>query len=188
MSDTDTRAGMWLLEQRLARGWTKAEMARRMHPAVSVSDSKVPRVSSIVRGLGGWERGEHYPRDSWRAVLCQVLGVKPADFPAAPGPAAMPATVGDLDADDPRPWVQVALMLAARIDAEKLNPGDPMPRPGEVAGQACVSVPTARKAYRYLRAMEVVCYRPGAGYYVSGQPHDSADAAAMTENEGDPDA
>jgi GntR family transcriptional regulator len=202
MSDLDTRAGgaagrpaadgqgagVWLRKQRLAHGWSKAEMVRRMHAALSVSSGRIPGVSSIVRSLGGWERGERYPRDRWLAVLCQVLGVKLEDFPAAPGPAALPATLGDLDADDPRPWVQVALMLVARIDAGRLNSGDPMPRPADVAGQAGVSVPTARKAYRYLRALDVIRYWPGAGYYVGakrpgGQRQDSADVTTRTETE-----
>ncbi|HZR54756.1 MAG TPA: transcriptional regulator [Streptosporangiaceae bacterium] len=189
MSDLDTRAGRWLLKQRLARGWSKAEMARRMHAVASVSGGKVPGVSSIVRSLGGWELGGRYPRDRWRAVLCQVLGIRLEDVPAAPGSAVLPATAGDLKSDDPRTWVQVALMLVARIDTGKLKPGDSLPRPADVAGQEGVSAPTVRKAYRYLRAIEVAGYWPGAGYYVSGKRpdgprHDSAVATTMRDIKG----
>jgi hypothetical protein len=75
-------AGAWLQEQRLAQGWAKAEMARQLHAAMSARASRVPSVKSIACSIGGWEEGRRYPRDRWRAVICEVLGIAFEDFPA----------------------------------------------------------------------------------------------------------
>ena len=46
----DDGLGPWLRERRLARGWSKAEFARRLHAAMSFP------------GRTGAERGEHHPQ------------------------------------------------------------------------------------------------------------------------------
>lgn len=66
--------GAWLRERRLARGWSKAEFARRLHAAMSTRGETAPSVASFIRSIAGWERDGKYPRDRWRAVICEVLG------------------------------------------------------------------------------------------------------------------
>jgi hypothetical protein len=167
-------SGAWLRERRLARGWAKAELARRLHAAMLARGGTVPDVKSITTSVNGWEGGDRYPHDRWVAVICEVLGVALEDFPSPPLSSAPPAVTADLDTDDPRPWMGVARMLLDRIGIGELKPGDRMPRPAEVGRVAGVSPPTARLAYAYLEGRGVIGYRPGAGYHVSGGPPDGA--------------
>ena len=164
-------SGAWLREQRLARGWGKAEMARRLHTAMRARSGTAPAVKSITRSLGGWESGGRYPHDRWAAVICQVLGVAFEDFPAPLGSGAALTVTADLDADDPRPWMRVACTLLQRIGPGELRSGDRIPRAADLGREAGVSVPTVRLAYAYLEGRGVIRYRPGTGYHVSsGQP------------------
>lgn len=168
-------SGAWLRERRLARGWGKAEMARRLHAVMAARSGKAPDVRSITRSIGGWESGGRYPQDRWVAVICQVLGIALADFPARSATSAPPDMTAELAADDSRGWVRVACSLLARIGPGKLRPGDPMPRAADVARETGVSVPTARRGYTYLSARGIICYRAGIGYHVSGDHDDGSD-------------
>jgi transcriptional regulator with XRE-family HTH domain len=169
--------GAWLRERRLARGWGKAEMARRLHTAISARSGTAPSVKSLTRSLGDWEGGGRYPRDRWRAVICEVLGVTFEDFPHPPVSSAPSAVTTALDTDDPRPWMGVARSLLERIGTGELRPGDRIPRAADVGRVAGVSVPTTRLAYAYLEGRGVIRYWSGAGYHVSGGPSDSARSA-----------
>jgi GntR family transcriptional regulator len=166
-------AGAWLREQRLARGWAKAEMARQLHAALSARTSRVPGVKSITRSIDGWEEGSRYPRDRWRAVICAVLGIAFEDFPAPFAAGISPVVTaghdaGDVDGDDPSQWAQIARALLEQIASGQLKPGARMPRITDIACETGVSRPTARRAYTYLKDQGAICYRPGTGYCVSG--------------------
>ncbi|MBV9446666.1 MAG: transcriptional regulator [Streptosporangiaceae bacterium] len=169
--------GGWLRERRLARGWGKAEMARRLHAAMLARSGAAPAVRSITRSLGGWEGSGRCPQDRWVAVICQVFGVELEDFPARTGGSAWPDTTAALAADDSRAWVGVARTLLERIGPGKLQPGDPLPHATDVARESGVSVPTARRGYTYLRDRGIICYRAGIGYQVSGDRVDGAHRA-----------
>jgi DNA-binding transcriptional regulator YhcF (GntR family) len=172
-------SGAWLRERRLARGWGKAEMARRLHTAMLARGGTAPHLKSITRSIGGWEGGGRYPHDRWAAVICEVLGIALQDFPAPPGPGTPPAVTADPDTDDARPWMRVTRMLLDRIGTGELRPGDRMPRPADVGHEAGVSVPTVRLAYAYLEGRGVIGYRPGTGYHVSGGHPDDARHGGM---------
>jgi hypothetical protein len=165
-------SGAWLRERRLARGWGKAEMARRLHAAMSARSGTAPGVKSLTRSIDGWEGGGRYPQDRWRAVICEVLGVAFGDFPSPSGSSAAPAVMAGTDTDDPRPWMGVARMLLERQG--ELRPGDRMPRPAAMGRVAGVSVPTVRLAYANLEGRGVIGYRPGSGYHVSDGPSDDS--------------
>ncbi len=166
--------GAWLREQRLARGWGKAEMARRLHAAMRTRSGTAPTVKSITRSIGGWEGGGRYPHDRWAAVICQVLGVAFEDFPSPSGSSPPPAVTASVGGDDPRPWMLVAHTLLERIGTGELRPGDRMPLVAAIGDAAGVSMPTVRLAYAYLEGRGAIRYRPGTGYHVSGGPSGGA--------------
>jgi transcriptional regulator with XRE-family HTH domain len=163
-------SGAWLRERRLARGWARQEMARRMHEAMKARNGAAPSVKSIARSIGGWEEGTRHPQDRWQAVSCEVLGVALKVFPPK-GTGTSDAATAGLAPDDPSPWAQVARMLLELIGPGKLKPGDRMPSIGGTASQAGVSLTTARRAYTCLKDQEILSYSAGNGYYVSrGRP------------------
>jgi DNA-binding transcriptional regulator YhcF (GntR family) len=158
--------GVWLREQRLVRGWAKPEMARRLHAAMKARASTAPTVTSLTRSIDGWEQGARYPQDRWQAVICEVLGIAPEDFPKH-GTGTPPNGTAGLDPDDPSPWAKVARTLLKQIRSGELKPGAQMPSIGDTAHKAGVSAPTARRAYSYLKIQGILRYRPGTGYHVS---------------------
>ncbi|GAA4609183.1 hypothetical protein GCM10023195_36770 [Actinoallomurus liliacearum] len=60
-----------LRTERERRSWNKHEMARRLHKAAGVP---YPPVTSLVRQILGWEKGEHFPRD-WTAAYATAYGM-----------------------------------------------------------------------------------------------------------------
>ncbi|MEV5705138.1 helix-turn-helix transcriptional regulator [Actinoallomurus sp. NPDC052274] len=60
-----------LRTERERRSWNKHEMARRLQKAAGVP---YPPVTSLVRQILGWEKGEHFPRD-WTAAYATAYGM-----------------------------------------------------------------------------------------------------------------
>jgi hypothetical protein len=78
--------GGWLRQQREARGWPKAEMARRLVQAGhEASDSAIPGVASMLHNLHRWER-DGGVSERHKLHYCRVLGIQPSQF--GPGQAA----------------------------------------------------------------------------------------------------
>lgn len=65
---------------------------------------------------------------------------------------------------DPRPWVQVAYLLADA--AEHASPEDKLPTQAQIAATLGTSPDTARRASRELTRLGLIRYIPGHGYYV----------------------
>jgi tetratricopeptide (TPR) repeat protein len=77
---TDSELGIWLREQREDRGWSKAEMARRLVQAGHDNgDKAVPSFSSMLHNIHRWE---HRGGVSGRHKLhyCRALGIHPSQF------------------------------------------------------------------------------------------------------------
>ncbi|MCO5968604.1 hypothetical protein [Actinoallomurus soli] len=55
--------------ERERRGWNKPEMARRL---LKATGRPYPPVTSLVRQILGWEKGEHFPRD-WTAAYATAF-------------------------------------------------------------------------------------------------------------------
>lgn len=86
--------GMWLSSQRLARGWSEAEMARQLHSAArAVNGQAVPSVASLASYVWRWEHGRRIPSSRYRALYCRVLGLELAGFGRVPPPAGAPCPV-----------------------------------------------------------------------------------------------
>ena len=73
--------GAWLRRQREARGWPKAEMARRLVQAGrDTGDTAIPSTSSMLHNIHRWERGEGGLSERYKLHYCHALGVLPSQF------------------------------------------------------------------------------------------------------------
>lgn len=73
--------GSWLCAKRLARKWTKAEMARRLYRAAKASgDNSVSSAAILTSYVRRWERGDLMPTERYRLLYCTVLEITPDQF------------------------------------------------------------------------------------------------------------
>lgn len=73
--------GLWLREQRQARGWSAAEMARQLQRAAKFNgDKTVPGSAILASYIRRWERGLTAPTERYRLHYCTALGIPPAEF------------------------------------------------------------------------------------------------------------
>jgi hypothetical protein len=95
----------WLREQRLARGWSVAEMGRQLQQAARAgNDHTVPRTAILASYVRRWEAAKIGLTERYRLHYCTALGIQPSQF----GPRRPPAEAigqiaagvqGDLGAD-----------------------------------------------------------------------------------------
>jgi len=92
MSDSDL--AVWLRQQRGIRGWSKAEMTRRLIQAArEAGDTTVPELDGMLHNVHRWER-EGRISERHKHHYCRAFGIHPSQFgpsgsPEPPG-AAMP--------------------------------------------------------------------------------------------------
>src|SRR5258708_15112299 len=71
----------WLREQRLARGWSVAEMGRQLQQAAKASnDHTVPRTAILASYVRRWEAGKFGLTERYRLHYCTALGIQPSQF------------------------------------------------------------------------------------------------------------
>ncbi len=103
----DSKLGAWLRQQREDRGWTKAEMARRLTQAArEADDTAIPELIGMQHNIHRWER-EGGVSERYKLYYCRALGIHPSQFgphadgdpadAALPGPSAI-ATSADAPA------------------------------------------------------------------------------------------
>ena len=86
MTDSDTAA--WLRQQREDRGWSKAEMARRLVQAGrAVGDTAVPELSGMLHNIHRWER-EGGISERHKLHYCRAFGIHPSQFGLTTGDPA----------------------------------------------------------------------------------------------------
>jgi tetratricopeptide (TPR) repeat protein/transcriptional regulator with XRE-family HTH domain len=99
----------WLREQRLAHGWSIAEMGRQLQQAAkSTGDHTVPSTAILASYVRRWEAGKIGLTERYRLHYCTTLGIPPAEFgarqpatqPLAVAPSAGAGTVGTYLAPD----------------------------------------------------------------------------------------
>jgi hypothetical protein len=77
---TDSELGTWLRQQRHARGWPKAEMARRLVQAGRDSgDKAMPAANGMLHNIHRWER-EGGVSERHKLHYCRALGIHPGQF------------------------------------------------------------------------------------------------------------
>ena len=76
----DSKLGAWLRQQREDRGWTKAEMARRLTKAARDADDKaIPDHSGMLHNLHRWER-EGGVSERYKLYYCRIFSIHPSQF------------------------------------------------------------------------------------------------------------
>ena len=91
----DAELAAWLRQEREARGWPKAEMARRLVQAGrEAGDKSVPSASGMLHNIHRWER-EGGVSERHKLHYCRALGIQPGQFgstassvPVFPAPPA----------------------------------------------------------------------------------------------------
>jgi transcriptional regulator with XRE-family HTH domain len=91
----------WLREQRLARGWSMAEMGRQIqHAAKGTGDHTVPCTAILASYVRRWEAGKIGLTERYRLHYCTALGIPPTQFGARQPPAqALEPAVDSADMD-----------------------------------------------------------------------------------------
>ena len=106
--------GAWLRQQREARGWPKAEMARRLVQAGrEAGDKSMPSASGMLHNIHRWER-EGGISERHKLHYCRALGIHPSQFGLSTGePARAPPSAGPLRRAGPAALVPVQRPAAA---------------------------------------------------------------------------
>jgi hypothetical protein len=110
----------WLRQQREDRGWSKAELARRLiQGGREADDAAVPDLSGMVHNIHRWER-EGGISERHKLHYCRALGVRPSQFgPGACGEPANTVTPGPSAGADPDgPVTVVPEQHPAAVSAE----------------------------------------------------------------------
>lgn len=83
--------GVWLRQQREARGWSRPDMARQLIRAGQAKgDKHMPGMDSMCHNLYRWERGTDGLSERYKLRYCQALGIPARQF--GPGqPNGLPA-------------------------------------------------------------------------------------------------
>jgi hypothetical protein len=115
----DTELGAWLRRQREDRGWTKAEMARRLIQAArEADDTAIPELTGMQHNVHRWER-EGGVSERYRLYYCRALGIHASEFsPRTSGETADAMTSG-------APAQAIPAVLSAQRPPSAGGLGDP---------------------------------------------------------------
>jgi len=125
----DSETAVWLREQREDRGWSKAEMARRLVQAArAAGDTAVPELSGMLHNIHRWER-EGGISERHKLHYCRALGIHPSQFGLSAGELA------EATAQAPSADVGPAALVPVQLPAAAPATGGPCPP--APAGIAC---------------------------------------------------
>ena len=162
--------GAWLRQQREARGWAKAEMARRLVQAArEAGDNSVPSAAGMLHNIHRWER-QGGVSERHKLHYCRALGIQAGQFGPRPK--------GYLDAG-----MTSGSTAAMAVSAAAAGVVVPAQATDGVSGLPGPHLP-ASAAIAYRERQE-----PGLGYFavereVLMAAHDSSDHAAEHEQHG----
>ena len=162
--------GAWLRQQREARGWAKAEMARRLVQAArEAGDNSVPSAAGMLHNIHRWER-QGGVSERHKLHYCRARGIQPGQFGPRPK--------GYLDAG-----MTSGSTAATAVSAAAAGVVVPAQATDGVSGLPGPHLP-ASAAIAYRERQE-----PGLGYFavereVLMAAHDSSDHAAEHEQHG----
>ena len=138
--------GVWLRQQREARGLALREMARRLLRAGrAAGDTSVPGIESLCQNIRRWENGECTVTERYRLYYCEVLAIPVAEF-------GRQAPCGERTATVSADGLSVSLRHEAGrlvIEISGLEAPEPAagPGPGPGPGLALVTAPDPPKSY-----------------------------------------
>jgi transcriptional regulator with XRE-family HTH domain len=129
---TFTKLAAWLRQQREDRGWTIAEMARRLVQAGHDSDdTAMPSAASMQHNIYRWERGEGGLSERHKLHYCRALGILPSHFGSSQPPAtAIAGTTGAMVAPAGSPTPEGIMPVPVSLTSQ---PPPTLPAFGAVA-------------------------------------------------------
>jgi len=75
--------GVWLRQQREARGWGRREQGRRLIQAGrDAGDTSMPSADGMYHNIHRWERGDNEPTERYKLYYCKTLGIPVTGFGA----------------------------------------------------------------------------------------------------------
>jgi hypothetical protein len=164
---TDTELGAWLRQQREARGWPKAEMARRLVQAArEAGDKSVPSASGMLHNIHRWER-EGGVSERHKLHYCRALGIQPGQFGPSTAEPTDPAAQGLCAGADP---AASAAVVPAQL-------------PAAIPGLASLP-PLASGGIAYRAGQGPVSGEFAVGQEVMTAAHEGSDHAAEHEQRG----
>jgi hypothetical protein len=100
----------WLRAEREHRGWSRAQMARRLTDAAHIhGDRSVPSLDTMIHNIRRWERGV-WPAEPSRLLIRAILGLPPP--PAAPASrTTTQATPALINGAEPAPALTVSITI-----------------------------------------------------------------------------
>jgi len=122
----DIELGAWLRQQREDRGWTKAEMARRLtKSAREADDTAIPELIGLQHNIHRWER-EGGVSERYKLYYCRAFGIHLSQFgpraSLAPAESITPTTPAGTNTNSP-----TALLPSQRASAIPGRPGPHVP-------------------------------------------------------------
>ena len=118
----DSEMAAWLRQQREDRGWSKAEMARRLIRAGrEAGDTAVPELSGMLHNIHRWER-EGGISERHTLHYCRTLGIHPSQFGLSAGELAEATTQAPSAEAGPAALVPVQRPAAAPATAGPCPP------------------------------------------------------------------
>ena len=164
----DSETAAWLRQQREDRGWSKAEMARRLVQAGRESgDTSVPELSGMLHNIHRWER-EGGISERHKLHYCRALGIHPSQF-------GLGAVDEGADALTPAPCGETGPAASPAVVPAK--------RPAAVAGQAD-PYPPASAAIAYRGRQDPLPGEFAVKQEVTMAAHEGSDHAAEHEQNG----
>jgi len=126
--------GAWLRQQREARSWAKAEMARRLVQAArEAGDTSVPSADGMMHNIHRWER-QGGVSERHKLHYCRALGIQPGQFglrpKGYPGAGMAPGSTATMAV--PTDTADVAVPALATDDIPRL-PGPYLPASASIA-------------------------------------------------------
>lgn len=121
----------WLREQRLAHGWSVAEMGRQLQQAAEATgDHTVPRTAILATYVRRWEAGKIGLTERYRLHYCTALGIPPTQFGPHQTQTQSPKPTGTSAGMAPGDAITASLSAVPAVDPAT----DVLGWPGEPSG------------------------------------------------------
>lgn len=117
----------WLREQRLAHGWSVAEMGRQLYlAATATGDHTVPRAAILAGYVRRWEAGKIGLTERYQLHYCAALRLSATQFgpQRLPGPQALVVSADSAAQAADGAWLSTAVSVPAHAG----SPGRPVPK------------------------------------------------------------
>jgi hypothetical protein len=124
--------GLWLRQQREARGIARREMAQRLIQAgQNAGDTSMPGIKSMYQNIRRWETRGTGLTERYKLYYCEVFGITAAEFGIQDPDAGHLATINAHGLSVSLRYISGRLVID--ISGMQTSPPDPSPQPGRDA-------------------------------------------------------